>query len=339
MTSRPPTLADLAPRLAETALANVTREFPNAVAHVLQGSDDVARPRLLHPSFYGAYDWHSAVHMHWLLVTLLREHPDRIDAPRVRTLLRTHLAPDPLGVEAAYLRAYPGFERPYGWAWLLALAAACAEPHLDVEISAWGRALRPAADVVAGLLLTWLASASGPVRDGAHGNTAFALGLALDAARVLDLPDLTNAVTATATRWFVADRAAPAGWEPSGEDFLSPSLSEADLVRRLLGGSELSVWLDGFLPGLGDGQPRSLLEPVAPPERTDGRAGHLDGLNLSRAAAMRSIARALPAADPRHGILLSSAGLHVTAGLRALRVDAYASNHWLGTFAAMALGA
>lgn len=337
MTSRRPTLTELAPHLAETALSNVTREFPNAVAHVVEGPDDIARPRLLHPSFYGAYDWHSAVHMHWLLVRLLRDHPHRIDAPRVRTQLTAHLAPDPLGVEAAYLRACPGFERPYGWAWLLALAAACVEPHPDDEIAAWGRALRPAADVVAGLILTWLPSASGPVRDGTHGNTAFAFGLVLDAAHGLGMPELEHAVTGMATDWFLADRCAPAVWEPSGEDFLSPSLCEADLVRRLLDGPEYAAWLDGFLPGLGDGEPGSLLEPVDPPDRTDGRAGHLDGLNLSRAAALRSISSALPTGDRRRDVLSRSAERHIDAGLRALAGGQYASNHWLGTFAAMAL--
>lgn len=338
MTDRPPRLAELASRLAETALANVTREFPNSVAHVVQGPDDVARPGLLHPSFYGAYDWHSAVHMHWLLVRLLREHPERIDAPRVRRVLAAHLAPEPLGVEAAYLTAWPGFERPYGWAWLLALAAACAEPHPDVEIAAWGRALRPAADVVGGLILTWLPSASGPVRDGTHGSTAFAFGLVLDAAGVLEMPELADAVSEAVTRWFLPDRCAPASWEPSGEDFLSPSLSEADLVRRLLVGPDYARWLEEFLPGLGDGEPRTLLEPVAPPDRTDGRAGHLDGLNLSRAAALRSIAHALPAADHRRPVLARSADRHLEAGVRALAAEEYSSNHWLGTFAALALG-
>lgn len=337
MTARRPSLAELAPRLAETALANVTREFPSFVAHVVQGPDDVSRPRLLHPSFYGAYDWHSAVHMHWLLVRLLREHPDRIDAARVRTVLTAHLAPEPLGVEAAYLSAWPGFERPYGWAWLLALAAACAEPHADVRITAWGRALRPVADVVAGLVIAWLPSASGPVRDGTHGSTAFAFGLVLDAARGLRMPGLADAVTEAATRWFLPDRHAPASWEPSGEDFLSPSLSEADLVRRLLAGPDFARWLDGFLPGLGAGEPRSLLEPVAPPDRSDGRAGHLDGLNLSRAAALRSIANALPAEDPRRPVLVRSADRHLAAGVRALAAGEYSSSHWLGTFAALAL--
>lgn len=332
-----PTVADLAAVLAETALANVVREFPNAVAHVVQSPGDVATPRVLHPSFYGAYDWHSAVHMHWLLVRLLREHPDRIDAPRVRALLTTHLAPNRLGVEAAYLRAHPAFERPYGWAWLLALAAACTEPHSDAEIAAWGRALRPAADVVAGLVLAWLPGAAGPVRDGTHGNTAFAFGLVLDAADALRMPHLAHVVSATATRWFVQDRGAPAGWEPSGEDFLSPSLTEADLVRRLLVGPAFGQWLEGFLPGLHDDEPRSLLEPVAPPDRTDGRIGHLDGLNLSRAAALRSIAAALPEADPRRGILLRAARRHLDAGLPALEVEEYGSSHWLGTFAVMAL--
>jgi hypothetical protein len=319
---------DLAARLAATALGNVTTEFPYAPAHVVAGPDDRALPRTLHPVFYGSFDWHSAVHMHWLLVRLLRTGP--VDRAAVEAVLDTHLTPERVAVEAGYLRAHPGFERPYGWGWLLLLAAECAGTR-------WAAALEPAVATVADLVLDWLPRAGRPVRHGTHDNAAFALGLALDAAGPLDRPDLAAAVRTQALAWFAGDRDAPARWEPSGEDFLSPALCEADLLRRLLPGPELATWLDGFLPGLVEGHP--LLAPVEVSDRTDGRLGHLDGLNLSRAAALRSIAGALPAGDPRPDLLRRSAAAHLDAALPALTGSGYESNHWLGSFAVLALSA
>ncbi|WP_380160400.1 DUF2891 domain-containing protein [Kineococcus sp. R86509] len=330
-------LAPLAGRLARTAVANVRREFPHAPGTELRGPGDLVRPRAAHPAFHGCYDWHSAVHTHWLLVFLLEHHPEEIDVEAVRAVLDDHLTAADLERETLALVTSPGFERPYGWAWLVTLSAQCrawtgANP-------AWGSALRPAADAVADLVLDWLPRAGRPVRAGTHANSAFSLGLLLDAAPVLGRDDLADAVRATATDWFLPDRDAPLTWEPSGEDFLSPGLAEADLVRRLLPAEEFPPWLQGFWPGLAQGEPRTLLEPVAVPDRLDGRLGHLDGLNLSRAAALADLAAALDPTDSRRGVLSGAADVHLGRGLEALSADGYASTHWLGTFAARALAA
>jgi len=330
-------LATLAARLADTALANVVREFPNAPAHVVLGPDDLAPHRRRHPAFYGAYDWHSAVHMHWLLVRLLRLHPEHLNTAAVRRLLSAHLTPEAMGEEADYLRGDQSFERPYGWAWLAALAAECAGWRADPEATAWAGALRPAVDAVADLILAWLPRAAYPVRDGSHPNTAFSLGLILDAAGPLGLPQVAASSRDWAARSYLQDREAPAAWEPSGQDFLSPSLTEADLVRRLPPSEEFGDWLGGFLPGLADGQPRSLLWPVSVPDRSDGLLGHLDGLNFSRAAALRSVAGALPPDDRRRPVLVGAAARHVDAALPSLAEQGFLSSHWLGSFAALAL--
>jgi len=312
-------LAGLAAQLADTAVANLDREFPCAPAHVIRGPDDAGRPRVRHPAFFGAYDWHSSVHAHWLLVRLLRTHPERVDEEAVRGFLRARLAPKPLLVEAAYLLADPAFERPYGWAWLLTLAAECASLPADADAAAWAQALEPAVSVVAELAVAWLRLAQHPVREGGHANSALALGLFFDAAGSLVRPGLTRAVREQAVRWYVGDRDAPAGWEPSGQDFLSPSLTEADLVRRLLPPAQFTGWLTGLLPGLAAGEPASLLHPVPVPDRSDGRIGHLDGLNFSRSAALRSIGDALARDDPRRPVLFAALLRRAVGALTAAR--------------------
>ena len=330
-------MVDLA-RLARTAVANATREYPYALIMVVTGPDDLRLPRARHPAFYGCYDWHSAVHTHWLLVRLLRRHGDAIDAGAALAVLDAHLTPAHLATEAAVLRAEPSFERPYGWAWLVALAAECASAAETLEPArTWADALAPAVDVVVGLVLDWLPRAGRPVRDGTHASTAYALGLLLDAAATLGRDDLAAGVRAYVEEWFVPDRDAPLVWEPSGQDFVSPGLSEADLVRRVLDADVLGDWLHGFWPDLAAGEPRSLLEPVRVRDRTDGQLGHLDGLNLSRSAALARLGQALPDADPRRPVLLDAAAAHLDAGLAALAEDGYLSTHWLGTFALAAL--
>ena len=341
------TLADLAAGLARTAVANVTRAYPYAAVAVLSGPEDLRLPRDRHPAFYGCYDWHSAVHTHWLLVRLLRHFRDRIDAEAVRGVLGAHLAAPHLVAEAEVLRSWPGFERPYGWAWLVTLAAECergareaaVDPGATEELGlrGWADALWPAADVVAQLVLDWLPRAGRPVRDGTHANTAFALGLLLDAAPVLGLDDLTGVIRAHVHHWFTPDDDAPLRWEPSGQDFLSPGLTEADLVRRVLGAQQFSSWLTGFWPGLAAARPTGLLHPVVVSDRSDGQLGHLDGLNLSRAAALASLAGSLDETDRRRVVLQDAADRHRTAGLAALDETGYLSTHWLGTFAILAL--
>jgi hypothetical protein len=324
--------------LARTAVANATREYPYALVTVVAGPDDLRLPRDLHPAFHGCYDWHSAVHAHWLLVRLLRRHGGAIERGPALTVLDTHLTSANLAAEAAVLAAHPSFERPYGWAWLVALASECVRARGAVApAQAWADASAPAVDVVVGLVLDWLPRAGRPVRDGTHASTAFALGLLLDAAGTLGRADLDAAVRAYVRERFVPDRDAPLTWEPSGQDFLSPGLVEADLVRRVLEPEAFAGWLDGFWPGLGGGEPRNVLEPVEVRDRTDGQLGHLDGLNLSRSTALARLALALPDDDPRRPVLDAAATLHRDAGLVALAEEGYLSTHWLGTFALLAL--
>ncbi len=322
-------------------MTNATREHPYALIMVVTEPDDLRLPRERHPAFYGCYDWHSAVHTHWLLVRLLRRHAGALGSAEVAAalaVLDAHLTPAHLVTEAAVLRAEPSFERPYGWAWLVALAAECTAGATELApAQAWAEALAPAVDTVVGLVLDWLPRAGRPVRDGTHASTAYALGLLLDAAATLGRDDLAVAITTYVEERFVPDRDAPLVWEPSGQDFLSPGLSEADLVRRLLDPVAFSRWLDGFWPALASGEPRNLLEPVQVHDRTDGQLGHLDGLNLSRSAALARVALALRDEDPRRLVLQDAADAHLDAGLAALAEDGYLSTHWLGTFALTAL--
>jgi hypothetical protein len=324
----------LAGDFARLAVANVTREFPYAPAHVVSAANERRLPRELHPAFYGSYDWHSAVHMHWLLVRLLTRYGVGLDG-RVAAVLDAHLTEQQLGREADYLRRHPGFERPYGWAWLLTLAAECDTG--GERAAPWAAALRPAAAAVEELVLDWLPRQNHPVRHGTHANTAFACGLLLDSAVTLRRDGLAAALRDRASAWFLADRGYPAEWEPSGEDFLSGALTEADLMRRLLDSNELAAWLGGFLPGLESGRPAGLLQPVCVGDPKDGRIGHLHGLNLSRAAAMSALAAALPDGDPRATVLSEAAGRHVAASLPAVASGGYLGDHWLATFAARAV--
>jgi hypothetical protein len=258
-----------------------------------------------------------------------------IDAVPVARVLDVRLQPAKLAAEAARLRAQPTFERPYGWAWLLALTAECRAAGEQGAV--WAEALRPAATTVGDLLLEWLPKATHPVRHGVHGNSAFALGLVIDTANRAGVPEAGAAATDAITRWFAEDRDYPAGWEPSGQDFLSPALTEADAVRRVLPQDAFPDWLACFLPGLAHGLPPTLLDPPVASDPADPEIGHLLGLLLSRAAALRGIAGALPAGDPRVAVLRSSAERHLAAGLPHVLVDDFTTGHWLATFAALAL--
>lgn len=348
-------LADRAGPFARLALANIAREYPNSPAHLLGGPDELVPPRTHHPAFYGAYDWHSSVHMHWLLLRLLRRHPAHVDdATQVAavTALDDHLTPEALATEAAYLRAHPAFERPYGWAWLLALTAESAA--LPGERGRrWTAALAPAAYAVSEAIAAWLPDADYPVRHGTHPNSAFALGLVLDSAPgtgVAGVGELVKPVAEKLREWFLGDHGAALRWEPSGADFLSPVLCEADAMRRVLERDRFAVWLDAFLPELSGAagestrsrsvRPRLLVPPrVADP--ADPQTGHLLGLCLSRAAALRTIAGALPDGDARREVLTADADEHLAAGLPAVSASEgdFTTGHWLATFAALALEA
>ncbi|MFI0242431.1 DUF2891 domain-containing protein [Streptomyces sp. NPDC016845] len=314
---------------AQLAAANVTREFPNFPAHLTTGPDEDTRPSTLHPAFYGAYDWHSSVHMHWLLVRTLPALPAATRATYTEILDR-HLTLPHLTTEAAYLLDRPGFERPYGWAWLTALAAECRNTPYEA-------AFAPAMDAVERLLTTWLPKATYPVRHGVHSNSAFALGLILDTGAAAGLPESTlDSVRTRLRTWFGDDHDAPAHWEPSGQDFLSPALTEADAMRRVLDAAGFETWLDRFLPALRTGAPCPVLDVPVVSDHADPQIGHLLGLALSRAAALRHIAAALPADSPVRARLTEAADAHLTAGLPAVDSGDFTTDHWLATFAELA---
>lgn len=330
--------SELASRFARLALANVAREYPNKLDHVLAGPDDVAAPRELHPAFFGSFDWHSSVHAHWLLVRVLKTHPNLAEANAIRAALDATLTAAHLEAEAAYLRRpeAKAFERSYGWAWLLKLAQelAC---WSDADAHHWSRDLAPLAYAFSARYVAWLADATYPIRHGVHTNTAFALAFALDYARDCDVGVLREAVEAKARAWYSDDVDAPAAWEPSGADFLSPALIEADLMRRVLDAAAFGRWLGRFLPGIARHEPVALFAPAVVSNRGDPYIVHLDGLNLSRAWCWRAVAAALPAGDARVAIAAAAADTHQEAGLHGVASGEYVGDHWLATFAVLAL--
>jgi hypothetical protein len=324
----------MAERFARLALACVAREYPNKVAHVLNGDEDVKPPRDLTPAFFGCYDWHSAVHAHWLLARLLRTMPDAPFAAEARAALARSLTAANIGAEVRYLegKGRVSFERPYGLAWLLQLAAELREWPSD-EGQAWSAALEPLERLAAARIAEWLPKLSRPIRVGEHSQTAFAFGLTLDWARDAGGTPSRAGLESRIRELYAADRDCPLGYEPSGEDFLSPCLAEADLMRRILPRTEYARWLRAFLPGLPrDGSAR-WLTPAVVTDPADPKLAHLDGLNLSRAWMLEGIASSLPAGDARLPSLRAAASAHRAAGLRAVTGEHYEGGHWLGTFA------
>jgi hypothetical protein len=319
---------------ARLALKGLSKEYPNKPEHVLSGPADVKAPLALHPAFYGSYDWHSSVHGHWMLVRLLRLFPDLNEAAEIRTVLGDHLTTEKLKVEADYFsrKESKQFERPYGWAWLLKLAQEL-NGWNDADGKTWAQNLRPLAEVVVGRYLEFFPKQTYPIRTGVHPNTAFGLSFAHDYARLTGDSRLIGLVEERARAYFNADADVPAAWEPGGADFFSPSLMEADLMRRVLSGAEFRAWFARFLPGAARGEPHALFQPATVTDRTDPQLVHLDGLNLSRAWCMQSIAAALPAEDPARAALESSAARHAEAALKHVASGDYAGEHWLASFA------
>lgn len=328
--------ADLAERWLGAAVENVTREYPNAPQLLLTSPEDLRPPHELHPAFHGALDWHSSVHMHWSITRLLRRHPDLPGAERAREVLAEHLSGESLRAEADYLRSHPGFERPYGWAWALLLRAELNE-HPDPDLAALAPNLEPLWQVVVDLWTGYLPRASHPQRVGAHANSAFALILGLHAAHVLADRDLAHRLEQHAKRFFLHDVAAPASYEPSGEDFLSPVLTEAHLLSGVLGPGDFEEWFATFLPGIDRLIPPSLRDPVEPLDPTDWRLVHLHGLSLSRAWSWRAIGQALPRRDERRVAALDAADRHLAAGLEHVLTGEYGGDHWLVSFALLAV--
>jgi hypothetical protein len=326
--------SELASRFAAIALGHVTREYPNHILHGLEGPEDARTPSELHPIFYGSYDWHSCVHGYWMLARLLRLHPEMPEAQAIRDLFSTMLVPEKIVGECAYFDRpmARGYERPYGWGWLLKLAA---ELH-GHEDPAWAEALSPLTGRIVRRFRDFLPLATYPVRVGTHYNTAFALRLAADYADNVGDGPLLDMLRATALRWFGTDTACPAWGEPSGDDFLSPALIEAECMRRLLPATDFARWFGAFLPHIAAKQPRTLFAPASVSDRSDGKIAHLDGLSLSRAWCWASLARTLPDRDPRQTAMIEAAHHHLEAGIAHVAGD-YMGEHWLASFAVLAL--
>ena len=306
--------APLAAAFARVALVNVERAYPRHIGHLLTRAGEELDPRKLHPAFYGSYDWHSAVHMHWLLARILRLFPAQQE---IAALLDRHLAPHPLAAELRYFDSPAGrtFERPYGWAWLLELQAEL----LRLGNTEWSDALQPLAAELARRMASFVKDAPYPIRAGSHGNTAFACLLALDYARAAKHQTLEDAIRSAALRWYSTDRDAPLAYEPSLDDFLSPALVEAALMREVMPSHDFGAWLKGFLPTALD------LAPPTVADRSDAKQSHLDGLALSRAWCLRKLG------------YVEAAERHLAAALPHVVGGDYVGEHWLASFATLAL--
>jgi len=321
----------LAARMAGIALGHVTREYPHKLDHVLGSDADALGPRALHPIFFGSFDWHSCVHGWWLLFRLLHKFPGHARADETRALAATTFTPAKVAAERAYF-ARPlskGFERPYGWAWILMLQA-----ELSNSGNLLSPVLEPLSEDFAAAWRAHLPMLTYPIRTGAHANTAFALVLISQWAADHDRP-LLALMQARATAWFGGDQCAQA-WEPDGDAFLSPTLMEALAMATLLPTAEFHSWFKAFLPHAGQRQPASIFTPASVSDRSDGKIAHLDGLNLSRAWAFRRIAAALEPGDATAAVLRETADAHLAAALPHIAGD-YAGEHWLASFALLAL--
>jgi hypothetical protein len=326
----------LASKFAKLALSHITREYPNLLYHVLNGPDDVRPPRELHPIFFGSLDWHSCVHGYWLLATVLRLYPENPESPAIRELFDAQLTPAKVRAELEYVDGplRTTFERPYGWAWLLMLAAEL-NRHAGGDGRRWSQTLTPLADAFVTRFSNFLPKATYPIRVGTHFNSAFALTLALEYSEVAADDALKHLLVNKALAWYGNDQNCQA-WEPGGDDFLSSALMEAECMRRARRMDQFHIWMDGFLPRIATRKPATLFEPAIVSDRSDGKIAHLDGLNLSRAWCWRSLAIAWPDEDPRHVIALDAANVHLAASMPHVAGE-YMGEHWLATFALLAL--
>jgi hypothetical protein len=337
MTARLPNMSltqSQASRFASLALKCISREYPNKPEHVMNNSRDVDNPEKLHPAFYGCFDWHSSVHGHWMLVRLLRTFPNLPEAAQIRKAIDANLKAENIAGEVAYLKQpnRQSFERTYGWAWLLKLAEELALWD-DSDGKRWSRESQPLVDALVNQYITFLPKQTYPIRTGVHPNTAFGLAFAFDYAKTAGNEKLRALIAERSRTYFGKDAGYPGNWEPGGEDFFSPALMEADLMRRVMKPAEFRRWFHRFLPQLTMQRSRNLLRPAIVTDRTDPKLVHLDGLNLSRAWCMRSIASALPAADPSRRVLAESARAHAADALAHVASGNYAGEHWLASFA------
>ena len=330
----PPLDSNAAARFASLALACLHREYPNKISHVMQSDADAQPPHVLTPAFYGCFDWHSDVHGHWLLVRLLRLYPNAPFATQARTELARTFTPANIAGDLAYLQRgdRAEFERPYGLAWLLQLAAELRQWN-DPQARQWSGTLQPLEAEAAVHLKNWLPKLHYPIRIGEHEQTAFAFGLVWDWAGVAGDTQMRSLLTDAARRFYQGDRNCPLNYEPSGQDFLSPCLAEADFMRRVLDRAAFSQWLTGFLPGIPSDGGAAWLPPAVVTDRADPKLAHIDGLNLSRGWMLEGIAQGVVPDDPRSRALLAAARSHREAALPAVTGEHYEGGHWLGTFA------
>lgn len=322
-----------ASRFAKLALDCVHKQYPNKIAHALNSDADVKPPRDLTPSFYGCYDWHSAVHGHWLLVRLSRLFPQAPFVADARRAVAQSLTPANIAQEVKYLNddGRTSFERPYGLAWLLQLAGELKEWD-DPDARRWSATVHPLELAVIARLSSWLPKLDHPIRTGEHNNTGFAIGLMLDYARITGAAEFGKLVESRARDYYLKDKNCPLAYEPSGEDFLSPCLTEADVVRRILPPAEFTKWFRSFLP-------RVDMEPTIVSDFTDGKIYHLAGLNFSRAWMLNGILSKLPVTDARRKALAALSGKLTQAGLDSIRNEHYEGGHWIGSFAVYTVSA
>ena len=321
-------------RFTELALDCIHKEYPNKISHTLQSDSDVKPPRELYPAFFGCYDWHSSVHGHWLLTRLARLHPDNRLSSQSIIKLEKSFSRKNLLEETNYIQGTGrlAFERPYGIAWLLQLVAELEEWSSNESATKWREHIKPLENILAERITNWLPKLTYPVRSGQHSQTAFALGLIIDWARITGNKEIELLIEQRSVEYFLNDKNCPISYEPSGADFLSPCLAEADLMRRVLAPEEFSKWLADFI-NIPSHSNHNWLEPAVVSDPSDPKLAHLDGLNLSRAWMLEGIASGLPTNDPRTDQLLKVATEHSAVGLAAVTGEHYEGGHWLGSFA------
>ena len=326
---------ELAERFSALALTCVHQEFPNKISRTTDSAEAIGRPKDIFPAFYGCFDWHSSVHGHWLLVRLLRVGPEEAAWKEAAIeKLNQSFSPENLAGEVANFSrpARGSWERPYGLAWYLQLTAELREWD-DPQAKEWLAILEPLeADIVTSLK-EWLPKLVYPIRLGTHNQSAFAFGLMLDWARVAGDDEFEALIVERSKRFHMGDVNCPLAYEPSGEDFLSPCLMEADLMRRILPTDEFSAWLADFLPQIPADGSGDWLAPGIVEDASDGKLVHLDGVNSSRAWNLYNIARALPEGDKREAALVAAAEIHAEAGVAAVSAEHYSGSHWLASFA------
>ena len=325
---------ETAVKFADMALRCIEREYPNKPSHVMNSEQELWNPRTMHPAFFGCFDWHSAVHGHWMLIRLLKTYPDLPAADTIRTKLNQNLSADNMARETRYFQqeGRKSFERTYGWAWLLKLVAEL-DGWNDIQAKTWRQNMKPLEKQMVRMYREFFPKQTYPIRTGVHPNTAFGLGFALDYARQVKNGELESLIIERSKTYFFQDRDCPGLWEPGGEDFFSPCLMEADLMRRILDRETFVEWFLEFLPDIGNGKPRILLEPAIVTDRSDGKLVHLDGLNLSRAWCMKHISKVFPESHPARKVLWESAVKHTTDALNNISSGDYAGEHWLASFA------